>query len=130
MTFTEKKRSTKIRSSIFIVSEVSAQYINQRDQLQVPEYLKDLKVFASDASEANKILEDNRIAGILKKYKNVDARGYPSLSIGIIDGVVILEFRSVKTYKPNISALREDVSSIDDYLEQLIAIARKLKEKP
>ncbi len=129
LTFTEKKRSTKIRSDIFIASEVSAQYMNPQAQLQVPGHLKDLKVFTNDISEANKILEDKRITDIFKKFKNVDTRGYPFLSLGIVSGVVILEFHSVKTCKPNISALREDMTSIDDYLEPLLVITHKLKEK-
>lgn len=129
LTFTEKKRSTKIRSDIFIASEVSARYMDTQYQLQVPEHLKDLKVFANDTSEANKILEDKRITDIFKKFKNIDTRGYPFLSLGIISGVVTLEFHSVKTCKPNISALREDMASIDDYLEQLLIISHKLNEK-
>ena len=129
LTFTEKKRSTRIRSDIFIASDISTQHINEEASLQVPESLKDLKAFASDISEANKLLEDKKIVSVFKKYKNIDTSGYPFLSLGIIDGVVILEFRSAKTDKPNISALREDISSIDNYLEQLIMIVRKLKEK-
>ena len=129
LTFTEKKRSTKVRSDIFIASEVSSKYIEEGDTLQIPEYFKDLKVFASNVPEANKILEDKKIVSFLRKYKNVDTRGYPFLSFGILDGVIILEFRSIKAGRPSISSLRENVSSVDDYLEQLILIARKLKEK-
>ena len=129
LTFTEKRRSTKIRTDIFIASEVSTDYVNEYVQLRVPKYLKDLKVFTNDSVATNKIFEDNKTAAIFKKFKNVDNRGYPFLSIGIVEGEIILEFRSIKTCYPNVFDLRADVSSIDDYLEKLMVIIRKLKEE-
>ena len=129
LTFTEKKRSTRIRSDIFIASEVATQYLETKERLEVPEHLKDLKIFVNQIGEANKILGNDKISAILKKYKNVDARGYPFLSFGIVDGVAILEFHTTRSYKPNVAALRENVSSIDNYLDQLIIISRRLKEK-
>jgi hypothetical protein len=129
LTFAEKERSTRIRSDIVIASEIEAHFIDKNTILNVPELLKDMQVFTNDTPEANRVLEDKKIISILKKYKNVDSRGYRFLSLGIIDGVVTLEFRPEKFNKPNLPALRENVSSIDDYLEQLIVIARKLKEK-
>ncbi len=129
LTFTEKKRSTKVRSEIFIASDVSAQYMEEHAQIQAPKHLKDMKIFASDVVEANEIFENKKATAVLKKYRNIDGRGYPFLSIEIIDGVVALEFHSVKTYKPNISRLREDITSIDGYLEKLLIIAHQLKKK-
>ncbi len=130
LTFTEKERSTKILSSdILIASEVVAQYIDANAFLQVPEYLKDLKISTNDTEEANRLLEDKRIASLFRKYRNVDARGYHFLCLGIIDGVVILEFRPEKSNKPSISAIQENISSIDDYLEELIVFSRKLRDK-
>jgi hypothetical protein len=129
LTFTEKERSTRIRSDIFMASEVSAHYIDAHAFLQVPECLKDLKASTNDTMEANRILEDKKIVSILRKYANIDTRGYHYLSLGIIDGVVILEFSSEKTNKPNISAIRENIPSIDDYLEELVVFFKKLKEK-
>ena len=71
LTFTEKRRSTKIRTDIFIASEVSTEHVNEHVQLQVPENLKDLKVFTTDPVAANQIFEDNKTAAILKKFKNL-----------------------------------------------------------
>ena len=127
LTFTERRRSTKIKSDIFMASDVSTNYVNEHIQLQVPKYLKDLNVSTNDPVVANKIFEDNKTASVLKKFKNVDNRGYPFLSLGIVGGEVSLEFRSTKTCCPNIPDLREDVPSIENHLERMIVIIRKLK---
>jgi hypothetical protein len=128
LTFTEKKHSMKIRSDIFIASEVSSQTVEKRVRLQVPDYLSDLNVSANDAVTANALLEDIKIAGVLKRMKNVDDRGYSFLSIGIIDGIVSMEFHAQSSFKPNLTALRNDMASIDDYLDDMMIIVRKLKQ--
>ena len=128
LTFTEKERSMKITTNIFIVSEIQTQYVDQQVRLEVPQYLKDMNVFTNDPNEVNKILEDNKTAAVLRKFKNVDPRGYPFLSIGILEGVVVLVFHSSRTCEPNIANLRSDIPSIDSYLEKLMPIVRKLNE--
>ncbi|MCK5082350.1 MAG: hypothetical protein KAR31_05540 [Candidatus Omnitrophica bacterium] len=129
LTFTEKKRSTKIRTNIFLASEVSTQYVNEHVRLQVPKYLKDMNVYTNDPTEANKIFEDSKAASIFKKFKNIDNRGYPFLSIGIVEGEVILEFRAEKTCHPNVSDLQADIPAVDDFLERMMVVIRKLNEE-
>jgi len=129
LTFTEKRRSMRIRNDIFIASEISAQDIDKSIQLQVPKSLKDMNVFSNDPAEANRIFEDRRIEAIFRQFKNVDDRGYPFLSIGIVDGAVILEFYPQERFTPNLSALQSDIASIEDLLEKLIVVVRKFKDK-
>jgi len=128
LTFTERKRSTKIRTDIFIASEISTHQVNEHIQLEIPKYLKDLKVFTNDPEGANKVFEDGKVMAVFKKFKNVGPRGYPFLSVGIVEGVVILEFPSTKTCHPNLFALQADIPSIDDYLEKLMVVVSRLKE--
>ncbi|MCK5082495.1 MAG: hypothetical protein KAR31_06270 [Candidatus Omnitrophica bacterium] len=128
LTFTEKKRSTTIKTDIFISSDISTQYLKEHVALQVPKYLKDLKVFTNDPVEANKIFEDKKTVSVLKKFKNIDSRGYPFVSIEIVKGEVTLEFRSIKTCYPNVFDLRGDVSLIDNHLEEMMVVIRKFKE--
>lgn len=128
LTFSERKHSLKIRSDIFIASDVSTQVVDQRVRLKVPDYLKDLDVAATDAATANELLEDKKVAGILKKMQNIDDRGYSFLSLGIINGAVTMAFHAQGSYKPNLSALRNDIASVEDYLDDMIFIARKLKQ--
>lgn len=128
LTFTEKKRSTKIRTDIFIASEISTQQLEKHIRPNVPDHLKDFKVFTNDSLEANKLLEDKKISNIFKQFKNINSRGYPFSSIGIIDGAVILEFFSDRAFSPNLASLWSDVASIENYLNKLMVIVRKLKE--
>jgi hypothetical protein len=128
LTFTEKKHSLKIRSDIFLASEISTQAVEKRVRLQVPEYLKDLNVTANDPAMANELFEDKKVAGVLKKMKNVNDRGYAFLSLGIIDGIVTLEFHEQNNFKPNLASLRADMASIEDYLGDMVIIVRKLNQ--
>lgn len=129
LTFTEKKRSMRIKSDIFIASEVSTQDVKEYVQLQVPKFLKDLKVFTNNPDHANEIFDDRKMTAVLKRFKNVDNRGFPFSSLLIVKGEVILEFRSMKACYPNMFNLQADIPSIDDCLERLIVVVRKLKEK-
>ena len=118
LTFTEKRRSMRIRTDIFMASEISTQQAEDHVLLQVPKYLKDLKVSTNDPVVANKLFEDKKAAAVFRQFKNVDSRGYPFLSIGIVDGTVILEFHSVKAFNPSLSNLWADIASIEDYLDK------------
>lgn len=129
LTFTEKRRSARIRTDIFMASEISTRQVEDHVLLQVPKYLKDLKVSTNDPVGANRLFEDKKTAAVFRRFKNVDSRGYPFLSIGIVDGTVILEFYSEKTFNPNLSGLWADIASIEGYLDKLTVIVRKLKEE-
>ena len=128
LAFAERKRSHRIRSDIFIASEVSTQAVEERVRLQIPDYLKDLEVVANDAATANELFKDKRVGGILKQFKNIDDRGYAFLSLGIIDGTVTMEFHAQSSFKPYLTALYNDMASVEDYLDDMIIIARKLKQ--
>ena len=130
LTFTEKERSTKIRTDIFIASDISSQQVEQTVQLQVPKHLNDLNVFTNDIVVANELFEIGKISSILKQFKGMDSRGYSFMPIEIIDGVVTLEFHSEKMFKPNLSVLYSNVTSIDGYLDKLMVFARELQIKP
>ena len=129
LTFTEKKHSTKIKTDIFLASEVSTDYVNEHVQFQVPKSWGALHAFTNDPADANELFEDKRIVSVFKQFKNVNTRGYPFLSIKIVEGEVILEFFSAKSVKPSLTALRADTASIEDYLEKLLVVVRRLKEK-
>ena len=45
-----------------------------------------------------------------------------------MDGTVTLEFHTQGSFKPNLTALHNDIASIEDYLDGMIVIARKLKQ--
>lgn len=129
LTFAEKKRSTKIRTDIFIASDISSQSVEQTVKLQAPEHLNDLNIFTNDTVAANKIFETKKISSIFKQFKNIDSRGYSFMSIGIVDGGVTLEFHSEKMFQPNLATLYNDVSFIENYLDKLMVFVRTLQKK-
>ena len=128
LNFSEKERSTKIRTDIFIASDVPSQQIGRTVQLQVPKHLNDLNVSTNDTTAANELLEVGKISSIFKQFKNKDSRGRSFMPIKIINGVVTLEFYSDKILKPNLLTLYSDISSIDGYLNKLMVFVRELRE--
>jgi hypothetical protein len=128
LTFAEKKRSLRIRTDIFIASEVSTRQVDQKVRLQLPDFLKDLLVSTNDAAQANKFFEDKKVSAIMKSFKHIDTRAYPYISLSIMDGLISLEFHADKTLKPNITDIWINIPSIEDYLEKIIVLVKKLKE--
>jgi len=128
LNFSGKERSTKIRTDIFIASNVSSQQIERTVQLRVPKHLNDLNVSTNDTTVANELLEVGKISSIFKQFKNKDSRGISFMPIKILNGVVTLEFYSDKILKPNLSTLYSDISSIDGYLNKLMVFVRELQK--
>lgn len=126
--FSEKERSTKVRTDIFIASDVSSQEISRTTHLQLPKHLKDLNVSTNDTTAANELLDEGKISSILKQFKSKDSRGYSFMPLKIVDGTVTLEFYSDKILKPNLVALYSDISSIDGYLKKMMVFVRELKK--
>jgi len=130
LTFTEKKRSMKIVTDIFLASNISSKQVGQTVQLQVPKHLNDLNVFTNDTKAANELFEIGKISSIFRQFINMDSRGYSFMPIEIIDGVVTMEFYSEKTLHPNLSTLYGDISSIENYSNKLMVFVRNLQNKP
>ena len=129
LTFTEKERSTTIRTDIFIASDISSQQVGRTAQLQVPKHLNDLNVTTNDTAIANELFGTGKISSIFKQLKNMNSRGSSFMPIGIVNGVITLEFYSEKKFQPNLPALYSDISSIENYSNKLLVLVRKLKKK-
>lgn len=129
LTFTEKRRSSRIRTDIFIASDISSRHAGQNAQLQVPKHLNDLTVFTNDIVAANELFEFGKISSILKQFKGIDSLGNPFMPIGIVDGAITLEFYSEKTLEPSLVALYSDISSIENYANKLMVFVHKLQRK-
>jgi hypothetical protein len=128
LNFTEKGQSTRIRSEIFLASEIPNEPIQESIKVHVPNSLQDFNIHTNNPVRANKLLEEKKIAHIFSVFKNVDKRGNPFMSLAIIDGMVILEFHSAPSYKPNLKALRDSIRSVEDYLDTLLVVINKLNE--
>ena len=127
LAFTEKQRSTTIRTDIFIASDISSQDAAIYKKLHIPKVFKDLNVSTNDTDFANALFEDWKITDTFKRFKNVDSRGYPFLSIGIVKGEVILVFHEESKFNPSLMSLYSDIASMEDYLDQMLILVKKLK---
>ena len=85
-----------------------------------------LKPFTNYPVRTNEMLKDKKIASFFCELKNIDSRGCPSIALKIIDGVISLEFYSSKMFKPSLDVLKNDIASIENYLEKMLTIVKKL----
>lgn len=125
--FTEKPRSTTIKTDVLISSQIPDGPIRQDAWVALPPSLKGLDVQTNNIRLANKLLANAKVVDILLEFRNVDSRGYPSMSWKIVDGMMILEFHPAQGKIPNYHDLIVRGSSVEDYLEKLTKIVRFFK---
>lgn len=125
---TEKPRSAVIKFDVIIASQIQDGPIQGPARVRVPPKLKDLNIHTSDPNLVNALWDDPEIVSIFFGFKNVDARGYPSMSIKMMDGLVILEFSPMTDKKPNRPNFMRNIHAMDDYIVKLLKIIKKLKE--
>ena len=126
--FTEKPRSTTIKTDIFISSRIPDGPTRPDAWVALPPSLKGLDVQTNNIRLANKLLANVRIVDLLLEFRNTDSRGSPSMSWKIMDGMMILEFHPAGRKIPNYHDLTGRIASIEDYLEELVKIVRFFKE--
>ena len=128
LSFTEKPRSTLIKSDVIIASKIQDGPTEGRARVRVPSKLKDLNVHTNDPFLVNALWDNPKIVFIFSGFKNVDARGYPSMSIRMMDGLLVLEFSPMIDKKPNRPTLIRDIHVMDAYPTQLLKIIKRLME--
>ncbi len=128
LSFTERPRSMLIKSDVIIASQIQDGPLPERARVRVPPKLKDLNVHTNDPFLVNALWNDPKIVSIFLGFKNVDARGYPSMSIRMVDGLLILEFAPTIDKRPNRPTILRDIHAVDAYLTQLLKIIKRLTE--
>lgn len=126
--FTEKPRSTTMKFDVLIASRIPDGPTLPDVRVVLPPSFKGLDVQTNNIRLANKLLANARSVDLLLEFRNIDSRGSPSMSWKIIDGMMILEFHPAGRKIPNYHDLTGRVSSIEDYLEELVKIVRFFKE--
>ncbi len=126
--FKEKPRSTTIKTDLLISSQIADGPVRPDASLVLPPSLKGLDAQTNNIRLANKLLANARIVDVLLEFRNVDSRGYPSMSWKIMEGMMILEFHPAERKSPNYHDLTGRISAIEDYLEELMKIVRFFKE--
>ena len=126
--FTEKPRSTTMKTDVFISSQIPDGPTRPDAWVALPPSLRGLDVQTNNIRLANKLLANAKIVDILLEFRNIDSRGSPSMSWRIMDGMMTLEFHPAGGKIPNYHDLTGRISSIEDYLEEFVKIIRFFKE--
>ncbi|MBI5416243.1 MAG: hypothetical protein HZA29_05450 [Candidatus Omnitrophica bacterium] len=125
--FTEKPRSTTIKTDVIIVSNIPDKPIEGAERVRVPAPLKGQDVQTNNTALANKLFANGKMVDIFLEFRNEDSRGYPSLALKILEGTIILEFHSAEGKTPDYRTLRRNPPSIENYLGGLALLARFIK---
>ena len=126
LSFSEKLKDPVIGTPMVIASELREQESDKRIHVRNPKELDGLEIHTDDPIQTNKLFDDPKIVKIFSEFKNADSRGYPFMSLRILDGTLILEFHSTGSFRPNLNALRNDVASLEDYLNKLLSVVKVL----
>jgi len=128
--FTEGVKSTFRSSPVALAVDVGSRGSNQIDS---PRAFKEFNIFSNRPDIASELFTDDAAVRIFTKFKNKDARGKPDMSLEIVDGVLTLKFYPLgQQMNPTIFDLRNNVSLIENYLEDMLVIYRqinKIKDK-
>ena len=124
--FTQKEQRS-VQMKTMIVSEIPDEPIKEDTKVNVPKELKDFHVHTNNPRAANKILEDLKARRILARLKNMDSRGYPSIPLRILGGVIILEFYAEGSIKPRLSQIYHNISALEHHLKTLFDLDRVLE---
>jgi len=127
LTFSERKKEAMIKSEVLMASEMVDDPDRDAKRITLPKGFERLKAYTNDVALANKLFMDPKVAGIFSQFVNVDNRGCPSVSLKIIDGIVILEFHSSTSLNPNRRALRNNISSLENYCDKLLVVVKKIR---
>lgn len=128
LSFTEKSR-TQMRSNVQSLQDVVSNPwgINQVNDLVSPPDLKEFTIFTNKTPQANTLLAHEGVVKVFARYKNVDVRGHPVMSLEIVEGVLLLRFHSSPELKPNLFDLRNNAASIEPHLDHMRVVIDRLE---
>jgi hypothetical protein len=127
--FTEKERKRSLGSGMVTVSDKSTDMaLQERVYVKFPEKLNMFNVFTDNVELTNAILFDRECLDLFIKYKNIDATGYPIMSLRIINGEVLLDFHSIGSLKPSIDEIRSDKAKMDGYIDDVKKLVQKIRD--
>ncbi len=128
LSFHEKKRTKILGSKMLLASEIPNEVPEREIKIKLPKGLSGLHVNTSDRRHANALLNDSRASQIFTEYKYSDRDGLPYSSLRIHNGSITLEFQSVSTHKPRPLSEHNNINQLENYLDKLIILAKKVEQ--
>jgi len=94
----------------------------------VPKKLQEFAIFSNNPTKANDLLSDPDILKVFLKYKNIDSRGHPVMSLELKGQIALLVFQSPgEDLRPNLLDLQYSPQSIESHLEDMVILMNKLE---
>ena len=124
--FTERPRTT-IRANVQSLDDLKAPWLVDAEKVILPPPLQGFTVFASDNKKAIQLFTKDQVVKIFTGFKNMTSLGHPYQSLAIVDGVVTLSFHPPGELKPTWGDLQENISRIEDFLEQVNIVAEEVE---
>lgn len=124
--FTEGIKSTFRSAPAALAQGASSQGSNQIDS---PKGFKEFSIFSNKPDVVRELFADDAVVRTFTKLKNKDARGKPDTALEVVDGVLTLKFYPLgQQMEPTIFDLRQNVSLIENYLEDMLIVYRQVKK--
>jgi len=127
MGFSERDMGA-VKETVTSFADVHTPWVQNIGKVIVPPPLAKFSIFTNNATLANQLLADEQILKIFEKFKNMDSRGHPVMSLEVFEGVVQIKFHSTGGIKPSLFSLHNNVSSIDTYLDKIILVAEQIEK--
>jgi len=97
------------------------------NHVESPRGFQEFSIFSNRPDVAQKLLADEAVVRVFAKFKNKDVRGKPEMALEIVDGVLLLKFHPLgQQLEPTIFDLRNNVALIEDFLEDMIIVCRRM----
>ena len=126
MTFSEREQKA-VKGHIIMASQIPEREATEYVNVHVPSALKEFNIHTNLPAKANEFLGDGQVVSILAEFKNVNERGFSSLAIRILDGLISLEFYPSAALRPSLAKLYANTSSLEHYFHKLIVLKQKLE---
>jgi|GEM_PF-4473737 len=122
--FTENIKSA-FRSAPAALAQASS--ASETNHVESPRGFQEFSIFSNRPDAAQKLLADDAVVRVFAKFKNKDVRGKPEMALEIVDGVLLLKFHPLgQQLEPTIFDLRNNTALIEDFLEDMLVVCRRM----
>jgi len=123
---TERSRSS-VRPNVENIQDISNRWAQDRAEVGLPKELEEFSIYTNHPSQTRALLSDEKIAKIFSAFKNRGSRGYPSMSLEVMDGTVVVAYHTQDDLLPSLLDLQQNISSIEKYLDMMLKVTEKIK---
>jgi hypothetical protein len=125
--FSESDAGT-VKENVGSFSDITNPWAQNVGKLIVPLELSRFKIFTNNNQLVTVLFTDEQVLKIFERFKNMDDRGHPVMSLEAAEGFVSLKFHLRGGLKPSLLILYDNVSSIEENLERLVLVGQRIEQ--